>query len=137
MPTKAAYGQTITLSWDVDNAKRIVMSHYLQKGKEEGEEVNDPGEERAKVGTVQVKPEYPTTVYTIEVRGGNGQHDKRSVRVDVAAPPIPPPAKMKSFEANPTRIHAGDPVQLSWMRTNYTRRSLIPATTSSARSSVP
>ncbi len=126
VPTKAAYGQPITLSWDVDNGQRIVIKHHLLKGKEEGEEVNDPGEETAKVGTVQVKPEYPSTVYQIEVRGGDGQIKTKEVRVDVAAPPIPLPAKLKSFDADPTRIHAGDVVRLSWDATNYTTAIIDP-----------
>jgi plastocyanin len=127
VPTKAAYGQAITLSWDVDNAQRIVIKHHLQKGKDAGEEVNNPGEQTAKVGTVQVKPEYPTTVYTIEVRGGNGQTVlTKEIKVDVAAPPIPLPAKVKSFDAEPSRIHAGDTVRLSWEASNYTQAIIDP-----------
>ncbi len=125
--TKAAYGQAITLSWDVANPTQIILSHHLKKGNEEGEEINDPGEQQAKVGNIQVKPEYPRTVYRLTVRGANGQHDlTKEVVVDVAAPPIPLPAKVKSFDAEPTRIHAGDTVRLAWEATSYTQAIIDP-----------
>lgn len=127
VPTKAAYGQPISLSWDVDNAQQIIIRHHVKKGNEEGEEVNDPGEQHLKVGNVQVKPDFPVTIYTLVVRGGNGQRDlTKEVRVDVAAPPTPMPAKVKSFDAEPTRIHAGDTVRLSWDATNYTQAIIDP-----------
>jgi hypothetical protein len=125
--TKAAFGQAITLSWDVSDPQQIILSHHIKKGNEEGEEVNDPGEQRNKVGNVQVKPEYPTTIYKLTVRGANGQPEQtRDVRVDVAAPPVQPPAKLKSFTAEPSRIHAGDIVRLSWEATNYTTAIIDP-----------
>ncbi|MCW3099055.1 MAG: hypothetical protein JWL77_4673 [Chthonomonadaceae bacterium] len=127
VPTKAAYGQAITLSWDVANPNQIIIQHYVKKGTEESQEVNDPGEQHANVGSIQVKPEYPTTIYKILVRGGGGQKDQsREIRVDVSAPPIPPPVKVKSFDAEPTRIHAGDTVRLSWDATNYSQAIIDP-----------
>jgi plastocyanin len=127
VPTKAAYGQAVTLSWDVANPSQIIIKHYVKKGNEESQEVNDPGEQHANVGTIQVKPEYPTTYYTLDVRQGNGQKDlTREIRIDVSAPPIPPPAKVKSFDADPIRIHAGDTVRLSWDATNYSQAIIDP-----------
>ena len=127
VPTKAAFGQAITLSWDVDNARQIILSHHVKKGTQEGEEVNDPGEQSAKVGNIQVKPEYPTTIYRLLVRGASGQRElTKEVKVDVAAPPIPQPAKVKSFDVEPSRIHAGDPVRLSWEATGYTQAIIDP-----------
>jgi len=127
VPSKTAYGQTITLSWDVENAQRIVIKHHVLKGKEEGEDVNDPGLQNAKVGTVQVKPEYPITVYILDVTGSNGKAlPTKEIKVEVSAPPIPPPAKIKSFEAEPTRIHPGDPVQLSWEASSYIQAIIDP-----------
>ena len=61
------------------------------------------------------------------MRGANGQHDlTKEVVVDVAAPPIPLPAKVKSFDAEPTRIHAGDTVRLAWEATSYTQAIIDP-----------
>jgi plastocyanin len=126
VPTKAAFGQAINLSWDVDNAQTIIVSHHVRKGKQNGEEVNDPGEQKNKVGTVQVKPEYPTTVYRLTVRSANGQEKHLEAVVDVSAPPIPQPAKVKSFEAEPVRIHPGETVRLSWEASTYTMAIVDP-----------
>lgn len=127
VPTKAASGQTITLSWDVSDAAQIIISHHVKKGTQEGDEINDPGEQHNKVGNAQVKPEYPKTVYRLLVRGANGQHDQtKEVTVEVTAPPVPPPARIKSFDAEPTRIHAGDTVRLSWEAEHYTQAIVDP-----------
>ena len=127
VPNKAAYAQGITLSWDVDHAQQIIISHHVKKGNVEGEEVNDPGEQANKVGNIQVKPEYPKTIYRLLVRGLNGQRDlTKEVVVEVSAPPVPVPAKVKSFDAEPTRVHAGDTVRLSWEATGYTQAIIDP-----------
>ena len=127
VPTKAAFGQPVVLSWDVSYGQQIIIQHYVKKGTEESADVNDPGEQHSPVGSVQVKPEYPTTIYKLLVRGANGQRElTREVHVEVAPPPIPQPAKVKSFDATPTRIHAGDIVQLSWDASNYTQAIVDP-----------
>lgn len=127
VPGKAAFGQAISLSWDTDNASTIIISHHVKNGNQEGEEINDPGEQKSKVGTVQVKPEYPKTIYKIIARDANGKEAKpREVTVEVSAPPIPQPAKIKSFDAEPTRIHAGDTVRLSWEASSYTQAIIDP-----------
>ncbi len=87
-PTKAAFGQPVSLSWDVDNAETIIIRHHVKRGVQEGEEVNDPGEQHLKIGSIQVKPEYPVTIYTLVVRDRRGQHDiTREAKVEVSAHP--------------------------------------------------
>ncbi len=39
---------------------------------------------------------------------------------------MPQPAKVKSFDAEPSRIHAGDIVRLSWEAANYTQAIIDP-----------
>jgi hypothetical protein len=122
------FGSEVTLSWDVSgtNPQMIIKKHVG----EDGQEVNDPGEETKQVGVVAVKPERPVTYYTLVVRNSNGQQEQtREVAIQVDAPPTPPQPKISKFEADYLRIHPGDPVNFSFAAENCKDLILDPEAT--------
>ena len=107
-------GDMDTLSWDVSGTDPLQVIIQKQVGSK-GTPVNDPGEVKMRLGSVQVKPELPYTIYTLEVRGpGQTKVVTTDVKVEVKKQPLPPRPVIKTFYADPDKIHPNDPVMLHW-----------------------
>jgi hypothetical protein len=102
-------GQDITLSWDVSHAQQIIIKS--REGK--GGELAVPGEQKATVGSVIVRPAAPETTYFLVVRGA-GKDQTRSLRILVTPPPPPPRPSISAFTADPPAIHMGEQTVLAW-----------------------
>ena len=114
---KVVFGSDVTLSWDVSGTSpQIIIKRHVG---EDGQDVNDPGEQPKQIGVVTVKPERPITYFTLVVRAPGGQQEiTRDVAVQVDAPPTPPQPKISRFEADYLRVHPGDPVNFSFAAEN-------------------
>ncbi len=114
---KVVFGSDVTLSWDVSGTSpQVIIKRHVG---EDGQEVNDPGEQSKPIGVVTVKPERPTTYFTLVVRGASGQQEiTKEVVVQVDAPPAPPQPRITKFEADYLRVHPGDPVNFSFAAEN-------------------
>lgn len=114
---RVVYGSSVLLSWDVSGTNpQIILQRRVG---EDGQDVNDPGEQAKPVGVVAVKPDSPKTYFTLIVRGPNGQPEqKKDLAVAVDPPPTPPLPRISRFEADYQRIHPGDFVNLSFVAEN-------------------
>lgn len=103
-------GEPVKLTWLVTGDRPTIR--LKQRRGVEGVDVYEP--EEKPIGNVVMTPEPPQTIYTLQVIGPNGRTINKEIKVDVIpAPPAPKPT-IKAFTADPTAIHAGDPVILSW-----------------------
>jgi len=96
-------GQSVTLTWQVNNASSVEI---------EGIGTVDVS------GSKKVKPTANTT-YTLTATGDGGTKSS-SVEVEIAAGPVP----VILFSANPESIQAGHSVTLKWEVTNATELNI-------------
>ncbi|HZO89818.1 MAG TPA: hypothetical protein VFB38_15930 [Chthonomonadaceae bacterium] len=125
--THVKYGQDVTLTWDVSPyARQIIL---FKSGKNGVNVAVPPGEQRSPVNSLQDKPEYwPQTTYTLVVRGDGDKRNEvsRKVTVTVEPPPRPKPPRIEFFSADPSVVHQGEPVMLSWKASNSSEFILDP-----------
>lgn len=122
---KVTSNSTAKLSYDVtgSNAQVIVQ----QKVGDDGVFVNEPGEQAKPVGSVDVKPQSPRTIYRLLARGPNGQELRSSdITVEVMAPPPAPAPRILHFEADAYKVHPGQAVNLSWSVQNAAQLIIDP-----------
>jgi len=123
--TRVVSGSSVLLSWDVSGTNPQII---LQKRVgEDGQDVNDPGEQSKPVGVVSVKPDGTKTYFTLIVRGPNGQSDlKKDIAIAVDPPPTPPQPRISRFDADYLKVHPGDFVNLSFVVENCKEVILDP-----------
>jgi hypothetical protein len=111
--TKVDSGQTVTLSWKVNNgvSTRII-----------GISAKDDECIRPIEGSIEVWP-TETTTYLLEATGKNGEITSCSVTVNVGTTPVVEP-KILSFKASKTEISRGELVILSWTTENVVKCSI-------------
>jgi len=105
--TRIHVGDTITLSWKVEGADRIVLNPV------------DTQERDARLyKSRELKPDH-TTTYVLAVQGRGGDVAQKSLKVEVV-PDNVSIAEIKSFRAKPESIEVGQKATLSWVVTNAT-----------------
>jgi hypothetical protein len=120
------FGDQVKLTWNVSPANsQIVISYHVAGSKTE---IFDPGQQRTAIGSVEVTPQLPQTIYTLTVTSGKRSRS-RQLPIDVIPPPVTPHPVLRNFTATPATIHAGDSVMLSWESKNAKELILDPGST--------
>lgn len=103
--TRIHAGDTITLSWKVEGASKIVLNPV------------DGSEREAGLYTSrELKPDH-TTTYELAVKGLGGDVVRKAIKVEVV-PDNVCIAEIRSFRAKPEMIQTGQKATLSWVVNN-------------------
>ena len=128
VPARVNAGAEVQLSWEAENAKKILL--YQKVGKQDEVLIPDQPSPLPQTGTITVKPEAPGTTYRISVTGeGGGAEKKDYVTINVTAPPPAPQPKITSFRAAPVIVHQGEAVILQWEARGADKLILDPGNT--------
>ena len=128
-PKAVQEGQPTTLTWEFSPNTRAILRHSVGAN---GTDIAEPDAQQPKsnVGSITVTPQFPFTTYTLEIQRGDNQQIKgkplSSLEIKVVAAPKPKPPKISGFSAEPSAVHAGEPVTLRWSATNTTGLILDP-----------
>ncbi|HET6386570.1 MAG TPA: hypothetical protein VFJ58_24530 [Armatimonadota bacterium] len=99
-PASLNFGESTLLTWRVTGAKSLFLEPIDKQ--------LDPA-----LTSIQDTPRQ-TITYTLVAENRDGVPTKKTVKVIVIPPPKPDAPQISFFSATPPRIHAGDPVTLSW-----------------------
>ncbi|MCS7208382.1 MAG: hypothetical protein NZ874_02320 [Fimbriimonadales bacterium] len=111
-PSQITAGETVTLSWRVRNAEKVLLEPALGEF--------DPNQTRV----VQAQPQT-TTTYRLIARNRYGEQI-REVVVIVQNAPEPPAPQIVKFYAEPPQIKRGESVVLRWEVRHATELILTP-----------
>ena len=130
LPARVNAGAEVKVSWDAQNAKKIVLFQKVGKQDEVALPASlqpAPGQE---TGSIIVKPEAPFTTYYAVITGEGEHNEKRDYfTINVTPPPPAPQPKITAFRATPAIIHQGEPIVLQWEARGADRLILDPGNT--------
>ncbi len=117
-PSAIMSGESSTLKWIVSNADRVSIDPKPAKTPQE----TSSGDKR--IGQVSVNPQEITT-YTLTAWNETDKEAAatKTVRINVT---VKRPAKIESFEADPSAITSGESSTLRWSVSNADRVSIDP-----------
>jgi hypothetical protein len=126
-PPTVTAGSKVTLTWNVQGDRpNMTLKHHVGK---DGVDVYDDPPKQA-TGNMSVPIELTdkseTLYYTLMVSGPSNGPVEKTVAINVLPAPVPPPPVIRKFVAEPSVVHLGETVTLSWEATGESKFILDP-----------
>jgi hypothetical protein len=126
-PPTVTAGDKVTLTWNVQGDRpTFTLKHRIGK---DGVDVYDdpPKQPTGNISApIEVTDKSETIYYTLAVTGPVNGPVEKTVAVTVIPAPVPPPPVIHKFNAEPSVVHVGEPVTLTWEASGQSKFVLDP-----------